>query len=193
MFHTQLLIGKTRLSWKINYKLFVQKYIFVFLFQNEYLHCMLQHSYMQGDIHTCGLWIIVFPWMWKYKRENKWDYIYIRPAKNTVTFVTADMYVRIVRCDHTFASFSISGKAIKWKWRKSRSDTGFLPPPGGPIAPTKFTFSILRKSPISLLSYQPICNKLQCCYIVASIQSHRVKILKWSLICWFNIHQHSWN
>lgn len=36
---------------------------------------------------------------------------------------------------------------------------GFLPPPGGPIAPTKFESIIVRKSPMFLRSYQPIYNK----------------------------------
>lgn len=39
----------------------------------------------------------------------------------------------------TLASSSISGNAMKWKCRNSLAVIGFLPPPGGPIAATKFT------------------------------------------------------
>lgn len=55
----------------------------------------------------------------------------------------------------TLALSSISGNAMKWKCRKSRGVTGFLPPPGGPMAPIKFTSSISLKLPISFLSYHP--------------------------------------
>lgn len=55
----------------------------------------------------------------------------------------------------TLASSSISGNAMKWKCRNSLAVIGFLPPPGGPIAATKFTSWICRNDPISFRSYHP--------------------------------------
>lgn len=59
----------------------------------------------------------------------------------------------------TLLASSISTKAKKWKWRKRRAVTGFRPPPGGPIAATKFTSMMVRKSPMFFLSYQPNENR----------------------------------
>lgn len=44
---------------------------------------------------------------------------------------------------------SISVKARKLKWRRKRAVTGLRPPPGGPMAHTKFTSTRLRKSPVT--------------------------------------------
>ena len=55
----------------------------------------------------------------------------------------------------TLSSSSISGNAMKWKCRNNLGVTGFLPPPGGPIAAIKFTSSIHLNKPISFRSYHP--------------------------------------
>lgn len=55
----------------------------------------------------------------------------------------------------TLSSSSISGNAMKWKCRNNLGVTGFLPPPGGPIAAIKFTSSIHLNKPMSFRSYHP--------------------------------------
>jgi len=65
------------------------------------------------------------------------------------------MQISQIKRELTLASSSISGNAIIWKCRKSLAVIGFLPPPGGPMAVTKFTSLISLKYPICFLSYHP--------------------------------------
>lgn len=90
------------------------------------------------------------------------------------------LFINICNMKFTLASSSISGNAMKWKCRKSRGVTGFLPPPGGPMAPIKFTSSISLKLPISFLSYHP--EKIVIIYLshILNLFILRVRILHFS-------------
>lgn len=74
----------------------------------------------------------------------------------------------------TLASSSISGNAMKWKCRNSLAVIGFLPPPGGPIAPTKFMSSISLNDPISFRSYHPATCPLSFTWLRSRLRDSNV-------------------